>query len=150
MNVKSHANVFTNPIFYCVYLPVGQSHRYRVGNQNWMAINVLILDYIRAHGQNTISASMVSNYAVAKFHRFYRTNIKIRRCRARCSFGRRKMCAMKSEAYRLHSHLKMAPERKNKMLKVGKQQLASNSIQFNQTKWLPIENVCRQSGDNDF
>lgn len=69
-----------------------------------------------------ISVNMVLSYAVARYLRFYRMNIKIHRYHVLYLCGQLKMLGMTNVPYRLHSHLKMALEQKNKMLKVsGKQ-----------------------------
>lgn len=83
-----------------------------------MAQNVHTLDYIHVHGLNMILASMALNYAVVKFHHLCRMSTKIHHYPVPYLYGRWKMWAMKNAPYRLHSHLKMGPEPKNKMPKV--------------------------------
>lgn len=87
-----------------------------------MAKNAHTLDYIHVHGANMISANLVLSYAVARYPRFYRMNTKTRRCHVLYLCGLSKMWGMTSAPYRLHSHLKMALEQKNKMLKVSSEQ----------------------------
>lgn len=100
-----------------------------------MVKNAHTLDYIHVHGANMISANLVLSYAVARYPRFYRTNTKTRRCHVRYLCGPSKMWGMTSAPYRLHSHLKMALEQKNKMLKVsGKQWPLSPNKRFRMEK----------------
>lgn len=122
-NRRSLIELYSCCCCYSVYTSLidDQNHRYQVGNQIQMRINVHTLDSIHALGLNMISVSMALNYVVDKFHHFCHMNIKIHRYRAPYLFGQWKMLEMKSVMYRFHSHLKMALEPKNKMPKVGKQ-----------------------------
>lgn len=80
-----------------------------------------------------ISANMVLNCAAVKYHQFNRTSIRIRRYHVPHLFGPLKMLAMKNAVYRLHLHLKMAPEQRNKTLKVS---VFRRKIKINQANWI--------------
>lgn len=121
MNFCQTQCAFNSKSLFCMFSTDARKPPCHRGNRNWIVKSVLTPDYIHVLGLNTISVNMALSYAVARFHHFCRMNTKIHRYHVPFLFGQLKMWAMKSAPYRLHSHLKMALERKNKMLKVGKQ-----------------------------
>lgn len=139
---------------YFILLTDVQNHRYRVGNRNWMAINAHTRDCTHELGLNMILASMALNCVVVKFPHFYRMNTKIHRCHVLFLCGRSRMWAMKNGPYRLHSHLRMALEPKNKMPKVRTYKWLSSLNLYgfpnNKTEYVKTEQInYRQSGDID-